>query len=139
MTKLYWSSDETDIATLATTGAAITISNIYRPMLKPHTRHKVEIPGRAGAWDFGNSVAQDYTISVDMIISASRSSEVMATAAAIAAKIEGNRDRIIFSDSTKEIHFGQVFEEVALAPEGAGNVAMTKIVFECDASSASST
>ena len=126
------SSDYTDITDRATTGATIVISNVYRPLRKAYTRHKVEIPGRAGAWDFGGGVARDYTISVDMIITASRSSDVMATAAAIQTKLD-TKQSIWFSDSTGTRHIAQVFSEIMLTPEPPGNVARLTVDFECDA------
>ena len=126
------SSDYTDITDRATTGATVVISNVYRPLRKAYTRHKVEIPGRAGAWDFGGGVARDYTISVDMIITASRSSDVMATAAAIQSTLD-TKQSIWFSDSTGTRHIAQVFSELRLRPQPSGNVARVRINFECDA------
>jgi hypothetical protein len=133
-TTLFWNS--TDIKKVATTGTQIIISNVYRPLRKPVTRHKVEIPGRPGAWDFGDStsfpgVERDYTVSVDLTITANRSSDVMACAAAIDSLLAG-KEKFYFSDSTSTIHTGQIFSEIDLIPEEPGNVARATLIFECD-------
>ena len=128
----FYSTGQVDITSVATTGANIIISNIMRPLRKAYTRHKVEIPGRTGRWDFGGGVARDYIVSVDMIITASRSSDVQATAAAISTALNA-KQAIIFSDSTSVTHTAQVFSEIRLKPQPPGNVARTTIDFECDA------
>ena len=126
----YWSTVETDITGVATTGTKIILSNVYRPLRKPVTRHKVEIPGRPGAWDFGGSVERDYKITVDLIITASKSSDVMACAEAIDSTLDG-REPLYFSDSTGTVHRAQIFSEITLTPEGLGNVARATLEFEC--------
>ena len=130
-TKLHYSSSYTDLASVATTGVTIRIGNIYRPLMKPYTRHKVEIPGRAGAWDFGGGVVRDYAVSVNFIITGPRSSDVQATAAAMTSALS-TKQTIVFSDATSVAHTAQVYNAVQLTPDGAGNVARARIDFECD-------
>ena len=133
-TTFYYSTDYTDITTTATTGARIVIKNVHRPLRVGYTRHKLEIPGRTGSWDFGGGVARDYMVTVDMIIIGSRSSDVMATAAAVETALNAKQE-IVFSDSTDVTHTAQIFSEIQLTPEGAGNIARATIEFECDSSS----
>lgn len=134
-TTFYWStSTNNDIKDVAPSGSEIRIANVYRPLRKPVTRHKVEIPGRVGSWDFGGGVERDYTVSVDLIITGDRSSDVMACAEAVDTFLTG-KEPLVFSDSTGTTHQAQIFSEITLTPEGPGNVARATLEFECDASS----
>ena len=132
-TNLFW-GDTGDLTRgihgQATTGTQIILSNIYRPLRKPVTRHKVEIPGRKGSWDFEGGVERDYTVSVDLTITADRSSNVMACASAVGTFLAGKED-FYFTDSTGTTHTGQIFSEVDLTPEEPGNVARATLIFEC--------
>jgi len=137
-TTFFWSTSYTDITStdVAPAGTEIKIANVYRPLIKPVTRTKVEIPGRQGAWDFESGSEGDYTISVDLVIVASKSSDVMACATSIASLLDG-KDNLVFSDSTGTTHKAQIFSEVTLTPEGLGNVARATLAFECDNSTTS--
>jgi len=132
-TNLFW-GDTGDLSQgihgQATTGTQIILSNIYRPLRKPVTRHKVEIPGRRGSWDFGDGVERDYTVSVDLTIVATNSAGVMECAAAVDTFLNGKED-FYFTDSTGTIHKGQIFSEIDLTPEEPGNVARATLIFEC--------
>jgi hypothetical protein len=132
MSTFYFSTAYTDIKTMSTTGVTIHVTNVYRPLIKSYTRHKVEIPGRTGSWDFEGGVQRDYDISVDLAITATRSSSIMATAAAIATLLQGKKDWLIFSDTTGTTHTAQIYDEIRLVPEGPG-VARATLNFECDA------
>ena len=123
-----------NIKTKATTGSEIIISNVYRPLRKPVTRTKVEIPGRIGSWDFEDGVEQDYSVSVDIVITALKSSNVVACAEAVDTFLDGKQS-LIFSDATGTVHTGQIYSEITLTPEGLGNVARATLEFECDTSS----
>ena len=133
-TTFYWGGTSTthDIANVATTGTQIVVSNVYRPLRQSVTRHKVEIPGRRGSWDFGGGERRDYSISVDMIIVAEKTTQVMACVDAIEYALDGKKT-LIFSDSTAKVHTGQIFSEITLTPDGTGNIARATIEFECDA------
>ena len=132
-TTFYWGGTSTthDITDVATTGTRIVVSNVYRPLRQSVTRHKVEIPGKTGSWDFGGGVRRDYSISVDLIIVASKSSDVTACATALETALEG-KENLIFSDSTSMVHTGQIFSEITMTPEGSGNIARATLEFECD-------
>jgi len=134
-TTFYWSTAQTDITGVAPTNSEIIISNVYRPLIKPMTRHRVEIPGRVGSWNFEGGVARDYTISVDLIITGARSSDIQACAAQIENTLSDNKPQpLVFSDSTGTTHQAQIYSEITLTPEGPGNVARATLEFECDAS-----
>ena len=135
-TTFFWStSTDNDIKDQAPAGSEIRIANVYRPLRKPMTRTKVEIPGRAGSWDFEMGVERDYTVSVDLIITGDRSSDVMACASAVETFLSGNEPQpLVFSDSTSVTHMAQIYSEITLTPEGPGNIARATIEFECDAS-----
>jgi len=129
-TTFYW--NDTDIRDKAPQNTEIIISNIYRPLRKPVTRHKVEIPGRAGSWDFGGGVEMDFPVSVDIVITANDSAGVMSCAAAIEGELTG-KGALKFSDRETVTYQAQTFSEITLTPEGAGNIARATIEFECDA------
>jgi hypothetical protein len=131
-TTFYFSTAYTNITSVATTGVTIRVTNVYRPLIKSYTQHRVEIPGRTGSWDFGGGVQRDYTISVDLALTASKSSNIMATAAAIATLLQGKKGSLIFSDTTSVTHTAQIYDEIRLVPEGPG-VARATLNFECDA------
>ncbi len=127
-----------DISTAETTGTEILVTRIARPLMPPVTRHKVEIPGRAGAWDFGGGVERDFLIPVDITIVAQHSSQIMPCQRKIADTLAG-KGSLIFSDDTGQTYNAQVFEGIMPEPVGAGNVVRATIIFECDASTSTST
>jgi len=122
----------TDIKTVATTGTEILINRIERPVMKPVTRHKVEIPGRAGSWDFGGGVARDFTITVQLTIAGGNSGQVMVCARAIETALEGKK-ALVFSDDATKTFQAQVYEMVMQEQLGVGSAVRATIVFECDA------
>ena len=122
----------TDITNVATTGTKIIVSNVYRPLRKPVTRHKVEIPGRPGAWDFGGGVERDYNISVDLTITAAKTTQIMPCAEAIDTALNGKKV-LTFSDNPTTKYSGQIFSGIDLTPELPGNVARATLIFECSA------
>ena len=122
----------TDIKTIASTGTEIIITSIKRPLKRPTTRHKVEIPGRPGAWDFGGGVARDYIVSVEIIIIGETSSKMLECARAIDTLLTG-KDALVFSDDPTVTHQAQVFEGITLEPQKVSFIARATIIFECDA------
>ena len=131
-TTFYFGGVNITSTTVATSGANIIVSNIYRPLKKNLTRHKVEIPGRFGSWDFGGGGGRDYTIKVGLIITANTAAQVMTCVDSLDYALRG-KESLIFSDSTTKTHQAQVFSAVMLTPEGSGNVVRATINFECDA------
>ena len=121
----------TDITSVATTGTEIKINNIYRPLRNSVTRHKVEIPGKAGSWDFGGGVERDYTVTVDMTIVGGSVAQVMTCADAIDEALDG-KEFLIFSDAPVKKHLAQIYSEITLSPKGSGNVVRATLKFECD-------
>lgn len=111
----------------------IIIEEINRPLRKPVTRHKIEIPGRAGSWDFGGGVARDYIISVTLAIVGDHD-KVLECARNIDSFLDG-KEALIFDDDPTVSHEAQVFEGVMLKddPQHDNNLARATIVFECDA------
>ena len=122
-----------DLASAATGTARIAISAASRPLKKGLRRRKLVIPGRPGAWDFGSAVAEDYQIRISGHIVAGSSSDVMATAVALEALLDGKHD-LVLSDQAGVIHTAQVFDEIRLSPS-AGRARMVDfdITFECNA------
>ena len=119
----------------------LNITNLTRPLKKPQTKHKIEVPVRVGSWDFGGSVERDYLIDVDFVIVGEDSAGVMARAKNIAEFFESTNEteELIFDDSTGITHNAQIYEPIQLSPEGPGNVARSTITFECQAYGATST
>lgn len=123
----------TDINTQAPEGVQIIIEEINRPLRKPVTKHKIEIPGKAGSWDFGGGVAQDYTIEVKITIAGDHDA-VLECARNIDSFLDG-KETLIFTDEPAESHEAQVYEGIILEddPRNGSNVATATITFECDA------
>ena len=121
-----------DITSVATTGTKIIITNITRPVRKPVTRHKLEIPGRKGSWDFGGGVVRDFRITVNMAITANASSNLIPCAEAVSSALDG-KHTLYFSDSTALTYEAQTYSEISFLTEGNGDVGRATIVFECDA------
>ena len=130
MTTFYF--DGTDITSVATTGTSIVVNSIRRPIRKSVTRHKLEIPGRKGSWDFGGGVERDFSITVGLIIISTASSNLMACVDAVDTALDG-KATLYFSDSTGTTYQAQVYSEIALATEGNGDIGRATITFECDA------
>lgn len=131
-----WGGDDFKTATDTTAiDTKVNITSLDRPLKKPQTRHKVEIPGRAGSWDFGGSVERDYLIDVDFVIVGEDSAGVMTRAGNIETFFEttNETEELIFDDSTDVVHNAQVYEAIELSPEGPGNIARGTITFECQA------
>ena len=124
--------DAVDIKTVATAGTEILINRIERPVMKPVTRHKVEIPGRAGSWDFGGGVARDFTITVQLTIVGGNSGQVIACSRAIASALAGKK-ALIFGDDLTQSYQAQVYEMVMQEQLGVGSAVRATIIFECDA------
>ena len=122
----------TDITSVATTGTTIIIENAQRPLRKPVTRHKVEIPGRAGSWDFGGGVERDYTVSMDIAIKGNTTTQIMTCAAALDTLLNGKGD-LIFSDAPTVTHSAQIYSQITLDHVGGNMLARVKLEFECDA------
>ncbi len=122
--------DDTDITTVAPAGTQIVVATIQRPLRPPMTRHRVAIPGRAGSWDFGVDVQQDYTITVELVLTAEDSEGLVECAAAVAAELDGEMD-LVFDDDEDTTHTARVYEQVNVETEGVPFAARVTIVFEC--------
>jgi hypothetical protein len=130
-TTLTWGG--VSLASTAGSTEAIRINQIQRPIRKPVTRHKVEIPGRKGSWDFGGGVERDYSIVMNMTIVASNAANLQTAVKKIDTFFDGKK-ALIFSDDTGTIHTAQIYEMCLVTPVGLGNVARATINFECDSS-----
>ncbi len=128
MTSFTWDGD--DIKDQAVVGSEVKVNNIYRPLIYPVKRRKVQVPGRDGSYDFGTGAAEDYTITVDITIIGDTAALAQETAEAIAAFLV-DKETLIFSD-TATTHTAEVYDMVTMGPEGKGNVIRATIVFECD-------
>ena len=126
-----WGGD--DILAQATTGTTIYLGRITpRPFKKAVTRHKVEIPGRKGSWDFGGGVERDYTIMAELFIKGDTSANVMACAEALATFLKG-KEELIFSDAPTTVHVAEVYDEIPMDYEMDIRLGSITVVFECDA------
>ena len=110
----------------------LRVNDVSRPLTKPYTRHKVKIPGRAGTWDFGGGVAEDYSVTVDVTIVAKSSEGAMLSAKAMQDSLEGKKLEITFTDQTSVTHTGQLYEAIMMSHDANGKVIRARLVFECD-------
>ena len=122
-----------DLTTAATGTTRMVISAVSRPIRKPMTRRKLAIPGRAGSYDFGVGVAQDYTITVSGHITGTTSANVQTALASLSALLAGKEDLVI-SDQPAVTHTAQVYDEIRISPRpGMSRAVDFAITFECDA------
>ena len=123
----------TNITTAASGTVVMVVSSVSRPARKPMRRRRLTIPGRAGSWDFGNPVGEDYQVSVSGHIVAETSADVQATGLALAALLDGKHDLVV-SDQPSVTHTAQVFSEIKLSPRpGRSRMVDIEITFDCDA------
>lgn len=130
-TGLTFTWDGEDIKDQAPAGAHVRVNSVYRPLIYPVTRHKIQIPGRAGSWDFGGGVKQDYEITVDITIFGDTEEAVMDCVEVLSDFLSGKKD-LIFSDKPDVTHTAEIYQGASLTHEGWGNVVRGTIVFECD-------
>jgi len=123
----------TDIKDVAPPGSRINVTDVSRPVIYPRTRHKVKIPGRAGTWDFPGSVAEDYTVSVELAIIGDAMALAVECAEEVRGLIQGQKGTLVFSDQPEKEHGAEVYEAIMMRHDGAGNIIRASIVFECDA------
>ena len=133
MTSFTFGGTDLQVQIPTASNVQIIIEEINRPLRKPVTRHKVEIPGRAGAWDFGGGVARDYIISVRLTIVGDHD-KVLECASNIDGFLDG-KETLIFDDDPTVTYQARVFEGIMLEddPQHDNNLARATIVFECDA------
>ena len=106
----------------------VRISNVT-PARPSYTRHKVQIPGKVGSYDFGNNQSQDYTITVSVIVVGSTREQLRTRITGLFNALEGKGT--LKSDSI-DVE-AQVYDPVVMEENVVGNVARGDIVFECDA------
>ena len=104
---------------------------VIRPLKKSLSSHKIEIPQRAGSWDFECGVEQDYNITVEIVIIADTAENIMLCAKAIETYLDG-KGQVRFTDDTA-IHEGQIYQGVYIYSDLIGNYGTATLVFECDA------
>ena len=119
-------------------GAAVTsvvpdimIPDIRRPLRPEYRKHKVEIPGRDGSWDFGVSERQDFNIEVDFNILSTTSSALMVSLRELDTFLTGKKE-LIFSDDTSVSYMARVYAMIALNKRVFSYAQSGTIVFECD-------
>ena len=117
--------DGTDLTTLA--GVTIDDVSQARPS---YTRNKVQIPGKAGSYDFSNNQAEDYDITVSAIVQASDRATLRTRVNALFAALDGKGTLVSDGISVQ----AQVYGSVVVDENLYGNVARCTITFECDAS-----
>ena len=106
----------------------VRIRNVT-PARPSYTRHKVQIPGKPGSYDFGNSQPQDFAITVSVIVVANDRFQLRARINSLFDALEGKGDLITDGISVQ----AKVYEPVIMEENITGNVARGDIVFECDA------
>jgi len=113
-------------------GTELIVREVRRPLKKPKTRHKVAIPGRAGSWDFGGEVAQDFPVEVDITIFSDTYDKVMSAARQVASNLDG-KELLIFDDDPTESYTAQVYEMIGMEAQQVANHVQATIIFDCDA------
>jgi len=109
----------------------LLVRSVDRPVREEITRHKIEIPGRHGSYDFGGGVRRDYNVTVNLIILAYTEEEIDTRINKIRNLLKGSKE-LIFSDS-EIIHKAQIFESFSYDISGVGGSAEISIVFDCNA------
>ena len=108
----------------------IMIPEIRRPVRPEVTRRKVEIPGRDGAWDFGQGRKRDFEIEVDFTIKANSSNELMEKKRSLSTFLDG-KGSLVFTDDLDEVYQAQVFNKIITRKQVFSYVQSGTIVFEC--------
>lgn len=124
-------TDITFKGTALSTLAGVGVTDIIRPTRPPRRRHKVELPGRAGSYDFGNSVAEDYSIQVAIVIQADTAAQLRTRAAALATWADG-KGALSFSDAPSTVYQAQVFDEIQMSGPPSARSLRGIITFEVD-------
>ena len=112
--------------------ADILIPEIRRPLRPQVTRHKLEIPGKSGSWDFGDGVKQDFNIEVDFILRGATVEETRNQARALDTFLDGKGD-LVFTDDPGETYSARVYAAIGLDKIVFSRVVEGTIIFECDA------
>lgn len=132
MADVTFSWNDTDIKDYAVTGTEITIREYSFPLRKAITKHKVQIPGRAGSWDFGGGVEQDYNIRIVIAIIGDDVDKIMETADLLETAFS-DKGELILSFRPNVIHYAKIYDEIPMDLEGPGGVGVVELNFECDA------
>lgn len=132
MADMSFSWNDNDIKEYAVEGTKILIRKIDFPLRQAITRHKVEIPGRPGSWDFGGGVKQDYHITIIIAIIGKDVEDVVATASVLESAFAAKGD-LILSFWPSITHRAMVYDEIPMELEGPGGVGRVTLNFECDA------
>lgn len=132
MADKYFSWNGVDIRTLAANGTEILIRGIQFPLRQAITRHKVQISGRDGSWDFGGGDKQDYYIVATIAIIGNDIDDIMVTAATLKSAFASRGD-LVLSFLPEVTHNAMVYDEIPMQIEGPGGVAEIEVNFECDA------
>lgn len=119
-----------DIKTHAPAGVEIIVRDVIRPMIKPKTSHKVSIPGRAHSWDFGGEVVIDFSIIVELLISAKNDYADALTCARTLETVLDGELQLIFDDEEDQQYTVKIFDVVNMNKEGTTGIAL-RIDFEC--------
>lgn len=123
----------TDLTSAATSPTKMVVSSVARPSRKPMTKRRLKVPGRAGSWDFGPGVPEDYQVTVLLHVIGETPADSMATAAALSVILDGKKPLVI-SDQPLITHQAQVYDEVRIEPEpGKARAFTLTVIFECDA------
>lgn len=116
---------------LPLTNAETLIVSVDRPQIKSRTIHRVSIPGRAGSYDFGGGVEQDYTIKIAIKVLGKNQAAVEPALNAIAAYFSGKK-ALVFDDTPTVTHTAQIYDEISAKTEGVAT-ATIEVIFYCDA------
>ena len=109
----------------------IMISEIRRPVRPEVTRRKIQIPGRAGSWDFGLGDKQDFNIEVDFNIVAASSGQLMTLMRSLSTFLDG-KGSLVFSDDQSKTYTAQVYKIITPRKRVFSYACSGTIIFECD-------
>ena len=132
MADITFSWNATNIQDLAATGVEILVRDLSFPLRQAISRHKVEIPGRAGSWDFGGGVKQDYNITIVIAVVGKDIDNIMTTLDSLEAALTDKGD-LVLSFKPNVTHKAKIYDEIPVDLEGPGGVALVELNFECDA------
>jgi len=105
----------------------IIVTSIQRPMLPALRPRKLVIPGKDGAWDFGNNTYDERIINVVCLMS--RPFRIQEQIRSIAYWLS-QKGTIIFSDETDKYYVGRLYTE--LLQEIDGSMGSFVLPFECE-------
>lgn len=105
----------------------IIVNKIRRPVLPELRPRKLIIPGKDGAWDFGNNTYEEISIGIDctLVQPISKRALIRSLSAWLSQKSE-----LSFSDEAEKYYIGRIYATFAEEIEGA--VGSFTIEFICD-------